>query len=291
MSGGSVIQKWLNNISLFFQTGGYLIVGGKILKILVIVIVTKIIIQVGGAFIKRMFDKQISIIPNAKIDERKNKTLRSLVQSILTYVVYFIAALMILGELGVQTASILATAGIGGLAIGFGAQNLVKDIITGFFILFEDQYAVGDFVTIGDISGTVMEIGLRVTKIRGFKGDINIIPNGQIAQVTNFSRSNSLAIIDMNISYDTDMSEAVKVMEETARQYAEGNPDIVEEPQVLGITEFGDSRITLRAVVRTLPLKHWGVERELRKLMKEAFNKNGITIPLPVTVVIHKNES
>ncbi|HHW31616.1 MAG TPA: mechanosensitive ion channel family protein [Clostridiaceae bacterium] len=291
MSGGNVIQNWLKTIRLFFQTGSYLIVGGKILKILIIAFVSKVIIQVGRNLIKRMFDKQISIIPHARIDERKNNTLKSLVQSIMTYVVYFIAILIILGELGVQTTSILATAGIGGLAIGFGAQNLVKDIITGFFILFEDQYAVGDFVTIGDISGTVMEIGLRVTKIRGFKGDINIIPNGQITRVTNFSRSNSLAIIDMNISYDTDVSEAVKIMEDTANKYAEGNQDIVEKPQVLGITEFGDSKITIRAIVRTLPLKHWGVERELRKLMKEAFNKNGIAMPLPVTVVIHNNKS
>lgn len=291
MNGGSAVTRWLRSISDFFESGGYLIVGGKILKILLIILATKIIIKISKTLINKFFDRQIEIIPHAKRDERKNNTLKSLVQSILTYVVYFIAILMILGELGVQTASILATAGIGGLAIGFGAQNLVKDVITGFFILFEDQYAVGDFVTISGISGFVMEMGLRVTKIRGVKGDINIIPNGQISQVTNLSRSNSLAIVEMKIFYGADINKAIKVLEDAAVKYAEENPDIVEKPQVLGITDFGIPDVTLRVIARTLPMKHWGIERELRMCLIEALVKNGIKIPYPSTIVVKQSDT
>ncbi|MFY9594545.1 MAG: mechanosensitive ion channel family protein, partial [Caldicoprobacterales bacterium] len=220
-----------------------------------------------------------------------NQTLKALTKSVLRYTVYFVAGLMILGELGVNTSSILATAGIGGLAIGFGAQSLVKDVITGFFIIFEDQYGVGDVIKIQDITGTVEEIGLRITKIRGFKGDVNIIPNGQITVVTNYSRENSAAIVDVNLAYENDIDKAIKVMEKVSREYAAQNPDIVEEPQVFGITSMDNVGLTLRLVARTLPMKHWGIERELRKVIKEAFEQNNIQISYPKVVILDKEET
>jgi small conductance mechanosensitive channel len=190
----------------------------------------------------------------------------------------------------VDTTSILATAGIGGLAVGFGAQGLVKDVINGFFILFEDQYAVGDFVTIGDTTGTVEEIGLRITKIRSFKGDLTIIPNGQIQKVVNYTRGNMLAVVDVGIAYEMDIEKSIKVIEMVAREYAQENPDIVEEPQVLGVMDLGESQITIRVIARSLPMKQWAVERELRKRIKEAFDRNGIEIPYPRRVVIQYNK-
>ncbi len=279
------IVGWLSKWTI----DNYMTIGLKIIKIILIWIAANILIRVGSFLIRSIFDSQAR--SRVSINKTKNETLKALTKSILRYTVYLIAVLMILGELGVNTSSILATAGIGGLAIGFGAQSLVKDVISGFFIIFEDQYGVGDFVKIQDITGTVEEIGLRITKIRGFKGDINIIPNGQITVVTNYSRENSAAVVEVNLAYENDIDKAIAIMEKVSREYAAQNPDIVEEPKVFGITAMDHVGITLRLVARTLPLKHWGVERELRKLIKEAFDENNIQISYPRFVILDKEKS
>ena len=279
------IAGWLNQWTI----DNYMAIGLKIIKIILICIVANILIRVGSFLIRSFFDSQAR--SRVSINKTKNETLKALAKSILRYTVYFIALLMILGELGVNTSSILATAGIGGLAIGFGAQSLVKDVISGFFIIFEDQYGVGDFVKIQDITGTVEEIGLRITKIRGFKGDINIIPNGQITVVTNYSRENSAAVVEVNLAYENDIDKAIAIMEKVSREYAAQNPDIVEEPAVFGITAMDNVGITLRLVARTLPMKHWGVERELRKVIKKAFDQNNIQISYPRFVILDKEEN
>lgn len=258
-----------------------------ILKILVILVGVKLVNKLGTMLITGVFERQTK--PPFKMETRKAETLKALFQSVLRYLVYFLAAMMILGEF-VNTASLLATAGIGGLAIGFGAQSLVKDVITGFFILFEDQYSVGDFVTIGEFTGTVEEIGLRITKIRGFKGELNIIPNGQVISVINHTRGSALAVVDMPVSYEADLSKAIGIMDETAKAYAQGNTDIVEAPQVLGITSVQPSDVTIRLIARTQPNKQWGVERELRMRVKEAFDKNDLTSPYQHMVVMIKKE-
>ncbi len=258
-----------------------------LLKIIAILIVVKVIMKFGTILISGLFDRQTK--PPFRMETRKAETLKALFQSILRYVVYFVAAMMILGEF-VDTASLLATAGIAGLAIGFGAQSLVKDVITGFFILFEDQYSVGDFVTVGEFTGTVEEVGLRITMIRGFRGELNIIPNGQVISVVNHTRGSALAVVDMPVSYEADISKAIRIMDETAQAYAEGNQDIAEAPQVLGITSVQPSDVTIRLIARTLPNKQWGVERELRKKIKETFDKNDLTSPYQHMVVMIKQD-
>ena len=257
------------------------------LKVLAILIAVKVVSKLGTMLITGVFERQTK--PPFRMETRKAETLKALFQSILKYLVYFLAAMMILGEF-VNTASLLATAGIGGLAIGFGAQSLVKDVITGFFILFEDQYSVGDFVTIGEFTGTVEEIGLRITKIRGFKGELNIIPNGQVLSVVNHTRGSALAVVDMPVSYEADISKAIRIMDETAKAYTEGNPDIVEAPQVLGIISIQPSDVTIRLIVRTLPNAQWRTERELRMRIKEAFDKNDLTSPYQHMVVMVKQD-
>lgn len=279
------IKNWISGWTI----ENYMVVGTKVLRIILIWIAANMLIRLSKFIINGFFEGQAKSRFNTS--KKKNDTLNVLTQSILRYVIYFIAIIMILGEMGINTASIIATAGIGGIAIGFGAQDLVKDIIKGFFIIFEDQYGVGDFIKIEEISGTVEEIGLRVTKLRGFKGDINIIPNGQISTVTNYSRGNSAAIVDISIAYESDIDEAIRVMEKACSNYAEGNPDIVEEPQVVGIVSMGDFGIDLRVVGRTLPMRHWGIERDLRKKIKEALDKKGIEIPYPKMVVMDNKEN
>ncbi|MCM8901678.1 mechanosensitive ion channel family protein [Caldicoprobacter algeriensis] len=280
---GRELNAWIEGLKL--QNYQHLVFIA--LKILAILFLACIIHKIGKVLIDRFFNARIQA--KIGVDARKVNTLRALAHSILKYTVYFVTGLTVLGQF-VDTTSILATAGIGGLAVGFGAQSLVKDVINGFFILFEDQYAVGDFVTIGDTTGTVEEIGLRITKIRGFKGDLTIIPNGQVQKVVNYTRGNVLAVVDISVPYETDIDRVIKLIEDVAKRYAQENKNIVEQPQVLGVMDMGDSQITIRAVARTLPLKHWEVERELKKRIKEAFDENDIGVPYPRRVIIQSEK-
>jgi small conductance mechanosensitive channel len=283
LSIGRELNAWIEG----FTIEDYQHLAFIALKILAILFLAGVIYRIGKVLIDRFFNAQIQA--KIGVDVRKVNTLRALAHSILKYTVYFVTGLTVLGQF-VDTTSILATAGIGGLAVGFGAQSLVKDVINGFFILFEDQYAVGDFVTIGDTTGTVEEIGLRITKIRGFKGDLTIIPNGQVQKVVNYTRGNVLAVVDISVPYETDIDKAIKLIEDVAKRYAQENKNIVEQPQVLGVMDMGDSQITIRAVARTLPLKHWEVERELKKRIKEAFDENDIGVPYPRRVIIQSEK-
>jgi small-conductance mechanosensitive channel len=278
------IIGWFNQ----WTTDNYIAIGARMIKIILIWVGARVFIWFGNFLIKGFFDNQSHSRLN--VNKKKNDTLKALTQSILKYVAYFVGIIMILGEMGIDTTSIIATAGIGGLAIGFGAQSLVKDVITGFFIIFEDQYSVGDFIKVDDITGTVDEIGLRVTKLKGFKGDINIIPNGQISRVTNYSRGNSAVIVDVTIAYEADLDRAIQVIDRVIERYAEGNQDIVEVPKAIGIVEMDKVGITLRIVGRTLPMKHWGIERDLRKVIKETLIENKIEIPYPRLVVMDKGQ-
>ncbi len=259
----------------------------KGLVILVVIIASVIVIKVGNFLIKR-FILNKSRGKNMPLEERRVKTLASILRSVIRYAVYFIAGMTILDTLGVPMTSIVATAGIGGLAVGFGAQNLIKDIITGFFLLLEDQISIGDYVTIEGISGTVVGIGMRVTTIQGIAGELNIIPNGSISKVINYSKANSNAIVDVSISYDSDINKAAEVMKRVGRELMKDDEDVVEQPEVLGVVSLGDSCIRIRMMATVRPATQWAVERELRKRIKDAFQREGIKTPYPRTVVIRQ---
>ena len=264
---------------VYSSAGDYIKIG---IKILFIIIFWRLAISLLSRLIHNFF----KFSPKLRMDEKKTNTLVGLSKSLLRYTIYIIMVISVLNVLNIPTESILATAGLGGLAIGFGAQNLVKDIISGFFILFEDQYAVGDYISIDDATGTVENMGLRTTKIRSFKGDLHIIPNGDIKTVINHSRGNSTAIIDVAIAYETDINKATEILSSICNEYYEDNSDIVvEQPKVLGITNFGDSDVNLRIIAKTLPLNQWGVERGIRKKIKEAFQEGGIEVPYPKRIV------
>ncbi len=224
-------------------------------------------------------------------DERRILTLRTLSKSILRYVTYFIVGFTILGQLaelaGTTLRGFLAGAGILGVALGFGAQNLVKDVITGFFILLENQYAVGEYITTGNFSGFVEEIGLRVTKLRDWGGEYHIIPNGQITAVTNYSRGSMRAMVEVGISYEEDLDGALAVMNRVAGEIGREMQDvIVDGPEVLGVVAFGPGEVVIRTVAKTKPMEQWRVERELRKRFKEAFHEEGIEVPYPQRMFI-----
>lgn len=259
------------------------------LEILKIIIIAYIVKKLGYLLIDRFYIMQ----ERAKIQfsERKVKTLSYLTKNILRYVIYFVAIYSVLEILGLKMGSILAVAGIGSLAIGFGAQSLVKDVITGFFIIFEDQFGVGDYITINNFSGIVEEIGLRVIKVRDFSGDINIIPNGEITFVTNHSKGAMRALVNIDISYDEDVDRVMEILNKICNEVKKERDDILEGPSVLGITNFKDSTVEVTIVAKTKPMQQWQLERDLRYRVKQAFDENNVEFPYPhMDVMLKENK-
>lgn len=256
---------------------------GKLIKIFAIFIGIKIVTNV----LDRIIDKTIKSrkVTNLYISDKRMNTLGLLLKKIVRYTLYFILAVVTLDMFGVNTTSILATAGIGGLAIGFGAQSLVKDFITGFFILLEDQFAVGDFVKIEDFEGVVEELGLRVTKLRDFSGELHIIPNSSIQIVTNKTRGAMRALVKIGISYEEDIDRVVKILDELCKDIKNTNESILEGPTILGITDLGEYDVSITIVAKTKPMEQWAVEREIRKRVKETFEKEKIQVPYPKRII------
>jgi small conductance mechanosensitive channel len=213
--------------------------------------------------------------------QKRAKTLSEIVQAAATSVLFIIIAMLLLEELGINIAPLLTAAGIGGLAIGFGAQNLVRDLITGFFLLLEDQIRVGDVVKVGDKGGLVEQLGLRVLILRDFDGSVHMIPNGNITTVTNLTRDFSYAVLSIGVSYHTDIDEAVTVLTQVGadlRRDPQFATDLLEDLQVVGIDDFADQQVKLTLRVKTIPSQQWRVSRELRRRIKKAFDARHIAM-------------
>ena len=216
--------------------------------------------------------------------KQRTRTLGGVLRSIASVVVYSVAVMMALGEFDVNLGPLIAGAGIVGVAIGFGAQSLVKDFLSGVFMLLEDQYGVGDVVDVGETAGVVEEVKLRITQIRDINGTLWHIPNGEIARVANLTKDWGRAVIDVEVSYDTDISTAMEVIKGVAdglwREELE-QFTITEEPTLAGVQAFGENSVAIRLMVKTEPGEHWGTARELRKRLKYALDEAGIEIPFP----------
>jgi small-conductance mechanosensitive channel len=225
--------------------------------------------------------EEISIRATQRIE-----ALASVLRSVVSFVVWLIAGLLILGELGFDLAPLLAGAGILGVAIGFGSQSLVKDFLSGFFILVEDQFGVGDVVDLEPgISGTVEAVSLRTTRLRSVDGTVWHVPNGEIRRVGNMSQHWSRALLDIDVAYDTDLAHARTVIKRVADELWNEGTDILEEPDLWGVESLGRHAVTLRLVVKTRPSRQWVVARELRERIKRAFDAEGIEIPFPQQTV------
>lgn len=263
-------------------------IGVGALKVVGILVGARLVINFGHLAIKQVFEKHG--FKEDLIETRRARTLEVLLRSMLTYIVFFLAALTILQVFNVNTSAILASAGILGLAIGFGAQNLVRDVIGGFFILFEDQFSVGDFVEAAGVTGTVEEIGLRTCKIRQWTGQLHVIPNGEISRVTNYNRGQMMALVVVGIAYEEDIDQAIEVLrQESERAYREIDT-ILDTPLVQGVVELADSSVNLRTIAPTKPGEQWAVERELRRRFKYALDRAGIEIPYPRRVLYQREE-
>jgi moderate conductance mechanosensitive channel len=221
--------------------------------------------------------------------EQRIDALSSVLRSVVTFVIWLVALLMCLGEVGIDLAPLLAGAGVLGVAIGFGSQSLVRDFLSGMFILIEDQFGVGDIVDLGEASGTVEAVSLRTTRLRAVDGTVWHMPNGEITRVGNMSQHWSRALLDVEVAYDTDLEHARRVIKRVADELWREDTSVLDEPEMWGVEQLGASGIALRLVVKTTPSAQWKVSRELRERIKLAFDEEGIEIPFPQQMVWNRS--
>ncbi|RRN75120.1 mechanosensitive ion channel family protein [Peribacillus simplex] len=252
----------------------WLLLGEGIIKIFLVLLLSRIIIRIGKTVISKFF--AVRLRSPIRVSDRREATLIKLLENIITYVINFIALIMILEIFSFDVKALLAGAGILGLAVGFGAQSLVKDIITGFFVIFEDHFAVGDYIKINTFEGEVLEIGLRTTKIKSSTGELHLIPNGSIVQVTNYSILNSKAVVDVAIPNDGSVELAERVLIQTLNNM-EGKYDfLVKVPEFLGIEAISPDEVVFRVTAETKPMHHVEMSRILRKEISAALDLSGI---------------
>jgi small conductance mechanosensitive channel len=262
---------------------------GKPLAILAIVLLAALVRWLACKAIDRVVKRaETTPLPGLKHthDRRSQRarSLGSLLKSITTTVVFGIAFVMVLSEIGMDVAPILASAGVLGLAIGFGAQNLVKDFLSGVMMMIEDQYGVGDAVDLGEAVGTVENVGLRVTRVRDVNGTVWYVRNGEILRVGNQSQNWARTVLDIKVSYAEDLNHVRDVLKDVAHGLwdDEDYKDVViEEPEVWGVQDLGLDGVTVRLTLKTAPLEQWAVAREMRERIKARFDHEGIELPFP----------
>jgi moderate conductance mechanosensitive channel len=264
----------------------------KGIKAVIAVVVTIFLMRFASALIRTVFNlfERRADAPDKIAARRRLQTLSAIFSGTVQTIISFIGLMFLLESLDVGITPILASAGVVGLAVGFGAQSLIKDLFSGILILLEDQYSVGDTVKIGDTSGTVEQLTLRVTRIRGLDGALTSIPNGSISVVSNMSKDWSRVVLDVEVSSAQDIDLAMKLMVEAAQEVkAEMSNDILEEPLMLGIDKLSSTSVTLRLMVKTSATKHFEIGRELRRRIKFAFEREGIKAPMPQQQLILAN--
>ncbi|MEM0980416.1 MAG: mechanosensitive ion channel family protein, partial [Cyanobacteria bacterium P01_H01_bin.58] len=249
-------------------------------KLITIVLLSRVLISVLHLIIEESLLKTKNL---TETQEQRRLTLVPIIQSISKYIIYFGSIIFMLDAIGIDPAPILAGAGILGLAVGFGAQNLINDIVSGFFILFENYYLVGDYIETNEASGYVEAIELRTTRIRHYHGQVHIIRNGDITSVTNYSKEFVYSPVNIGLDYGTDLDRVYKVIEAVGHQLRAQDNDVIGLTEVEGIDEFGEIRIVVRTKTKVKPGKHFLVQATLRKLLKDAFDREGIYIPIGET--------
>jgi len=250
-----------------------------------------IVLIVAGAILLNLLARAITRRALKATRTRRASTYVSVVRSIVGYVIFFFALVLVLRVFGVNYSAILAGAGVVGLAVGFGAQAMIRDFIAGFFLLLEDLIGVGDYISIGEIAGTVEVVGLRVTKIRAFNGTLYVVPNGELTRFGNQNRGHMRAIVAFDLAYEQDAEKGMAVAREAATKwYAENADTALEPPVVAGLLNFGESGVQVRITVKVVPGRQWAAEQGLRLALKQSFDAAGTEIPFPRRVVYIRNE-
>lgn len=287
MLQSGLVQDVFSRIADFFGTSRVLVVE-KVLRVAVVWVVAwlayQLVKRVARRIIKAVDDGDDSTMTAA---EKRGHTVAQLVRSVGRAVVLVIAVLLTIGQF-LPIGPILAAGGIFGLAISFGAQSLVKDVIAGFFILMENQFAVGDVIEAGGKSGVVERMTLRVAVLRDVRGVMHVIPNGQIATVSNLTRSWSRAVVEIGVGYGTDVDRAIAVFKDELSQFRSepvwasrftGDSDVV------GVEDLGEHSVVIRTMLRTIPGAQWDIAREFRRRIKNRLDAEGIEIPFPQRTV------
>lgn len=270
--------------SYFLNTAGRPNFLGKMLQALVIFLLAKIVISLLGKFVNTALKNRKK--KTTDLSNRRFDTIAELTKKAGKALIYFYAVLMILEIFKIDTKSILATAGIGGVAIGFGAQSLVKDIIAGFFILQENSYVVGDHVKLQGFEGIVEDLGLRTTRVRDFNGDLHTLPNGYIVEITNMSRGAQRALVLISIAYEESIDEAIKILRGMCEDIRYEYEDLIfVGPVVDGVESLASSSVDIRITAMVQAGRHWDIERLLRKKSKEYLERAGIEIPYTKIVI------
>ncbi len=268
----------------FFKQTGQLNFLGNLIKAVFFFIVLKLAIKTIAKFINRTLD--LKRRDDASLDTRRMETLARTLRNVLRVLAYFIYIIIVLEMFHIDTKSIIATAGIGGVAIGFGAQSLVKDVINGFFILQDNLYVVGDHVEIKGLEGIVEELGLRTTKIKGFEGDLHIIPNGEIQIITNRSRGAIRSLNIITVAYGENLDRVIAVLESICREIEDEYSYYIEtDLGVDGVVKLGDNGVDLRITGMIKSGYQWDIERIIMKRVKERFEEEAIEIPYRKIVV------
>lgn len=270
----TLVVKQLDFIANFAKWGA---IG---VKLIAIILLSRILISVTNLVVVELLLKSRNL---TEVQQQRQRTVIPLFQSVLKYFIDFGAGIFILEIVGIDPGPILAGAGIVGLAVGLGAQNLINDIVSGFFILFENYYLVGDYIETEVASGYVEAIELRTTRIRHHHGQVYIIRNGDINSITNYSKDFIYATVDIGVDYDTNLDVVYDIVQRVGLQLKAENKNILEATQVEGIEEFGDIRLSIRTKTKVKPGRHLPVQLTLRKVLKEAFDREGIYIPIGET--------
>jgi len=287
-----IIASWGGDVSSILTSS----IGQRILGSSFSIITTVIVAVVIYEFINSTIEKHLNKVDEngLPIQNNRARTLLPMLRKSVLIVLSVIVSLVTLSEIGVNIAPLLAGAGVLGVAIGFGSQTLVKDFITGLFIILEDSMAVGDIVHLGSSAGVVEEMSLRTVRLRNAHGSVFVIPFSDISTIINDSKDFSYAVIDAGVAYDSDLSKVMEVMKsvcDNMRKMPEFKNDILEDFEIMGVQTLGDSAITVRGKMKTNPGKHYGIRRQYHLFMKNAFDEAGIEIPFPVVTHIMKTEN
>lgn len=277
-------EEWKDNIYPWLMDHG--------IRILIIIFVGWILNKIMHRFIEKIV--RVAVVPDkfisADAEKKREDTLIRIFSWGFSIIVWLMVGMMVLQEFGIPIGPIIAGAGIVGLAFGFGGQYLIRDLISGFFIILENQYRIGDNIDINDVGGNVENISLRMTTLRDINGTVHHVPHGEITKVSNHSKDYARVNVDVGVSYNSNIEQVIEVINRVGNELAE-DPNwkafIIKAPQFLRINELGDSAVVFKILGETIPLQHWAVMGELRKRLKMAFDKEGIEIPFP-QVVVHQ---
>lgn len=277
-----IIQKITENLSSWLISPG--------LRILAILVIAYLIRRFASGILEKLIRKMIKSnhFLSKEAEEKRENTLIKVLNATLKILVWIVAGMMVLSALGVNIGPLLAAAGVAGLAFGFGGQYLIRDVISGLFIILENQYRVGDVVCLDGTCGLVENINLRMTILRDLDGTVHHLPNGEVKKTSNLSKYFARVNLNIGISYSSSLEKVIETVNSVGQELAQ-DPQwkefITKPPQFLRVDDFGDSAIVIKILGETKPLKQWDVAGELRKRLKIAFDREGIEIPFPQRVV------